>query len=157
MKARDSGMPDEATWSTFFAAETAINRLFGGGRVDGDVVEFGCGYGTFTLPVARRTIGVVTALDIEPEMVALVRQKAADQKSPERAGGAARFRGRRNGPPRRLTVARDDLQSPAFGASRPTVAGGAPSFEGRRSALRHSLAQRHPHSSRAGHRYPPHA
>lgn len=79
MKARDSGMPDEATWSTFFAADAAIDRLFGGGRLDGDVVEFGCGYGTFTLPAAQRTIGVVTALDIEPDMVALVRQKAADE------------------------------------------------------------------------------
>ncbi len=78
MRARDSGMPDEATWSTFFAAETAVDRLFASGCADGDVVEFGCGYGTFTLPAARRTTGVVTALEIEPEMVALVRQKAAD-------------------------------------------------------------------------------
>ncbi len=79
MKARESGMPDKDYWSTFFAAEAAIDRLFGGGRADGDVVDFGCGYGTFTFPVARRTTGVVTALDIEPEMVALVRQNAADQ------------------------------------------------------------------------------
>ncbi|MGA2493622.1 MAG: class I SAM-dependent methyltransferase [Roseiarcus sp.] len=79
MKVRDSGMPDEAFWSTFFSVEAAIDRLFGGGRIEGDVVEFGCGYGTFTLPAARRTTGVVTALDIDPEMAALVRQKAADQ------------------------------------------------------------------------------
>jgi SAM-dependent methyltransferase len=79
MKARDSGMPDEGYWSTFFTADAAIERLFGVGRLDGDVVEFGCGYGTFTLPAARRTNGVVTALDIEPELVAVVRQKAADE------------------------------------------------------------------------------
>lgn len=78
MRVRDSGMPDEAYWSTFFAADAAIDRLFRDGRADGDVVEFGCGYGTFTLPAARRTIGVVTALDIEPDMIARVRQKAAD-------------------------------------------------------------------------------
>jgi len=82
MKARDSGMPDEGYWSTFFAADAAVERLFGGGRLNGDVVEFGCGYGTFTLPAARRTIGVVTALDIEPELVAAVRQKAADENIP---------------------------------------------------------------------------
>lgn len=78
MKGRESGMPDEAYWSTFFDAEAAVGRLLGGGSIIGDVVEFGCGYGTFTVPAARRTTGLVTALDIEPELVALVRVNAAD-------------------------------------------------------------------------------
>lgn len=43
----------------------------------GDVVEFGCGYGTFTLPVAGQVGGRVFALDIEPEMVATTARKAA--------------------------------------------------------------------------------
>jgi SAM-dependent methyltransferase len=42
----------------------------------GDVVEFGCGYGTFTVPVAKSTTGHVFALDIEPEMVAETIRKA---------------------------------------------------------------------------------
>ena len=42
----------------------------------GDVVEFGCGYGTFTLPAARAVGGRVRALDIEPEMVAATARKA---------------------------------------------------------------------------------
>jgi SAM-dependent methyltransferase len=42
----------------------------------GDVVEFGCGYGTFTIPVAKSTAGRVFALDIEPEMVADTVRKA---------------------------------------------------------------------------------
>ena len=42
----------------------------------GDIVEFGCGYGTFTLPAARRTQGIVNALDIDPVMVARVRERA---------------------------------------------------------------------------------
>jgi ubiquinone/menaquinone biosynthesis C-methylase UbiE len=33
-----------------------------------DVVEFGCGYGTFSLSVAHAVGGRVLALDIEPEM-----------------------------------------------------------------------------------------
>lgn len=78
MKVRDSGMPDEAYWSTFFDPEAALDRLFDGNSTDGDVVEFGCGYGTFTFPAARRTTGLVTALDIEPDMAVLVRQKTAD-------------------------------------------------------------------------------
>jgi SAM-dependent methyltransferase len=42
-----------------------------------DVVEMGCGYGTFTLPVALRISGVLTTFDIESEMVERTRQRAA--------------------------------------------------------------------------------
>lgn len=76
MKGRESGMPDEAYWATFFAPEAALDRLLPEDGRTGNMVEFGCGYGTFTLPAARRVAGVVTALDIEPEMVALVHRKA---------------------------------------------------------------------------------
>lgn len=75
MKGRESGMPDEAYWASFFETEAAIDRLLGT-AVLGDVIEFGCGYGSFTVPTARRTAGRVIALDIEPEMVDCVRQKA---------------------------------------------------------------------------------
>lgn len=75
MKGRESGMPDEAYWASFFEAEVAIDRLLGP-AVLGNAIEFGCGYGSFTVPAARRTTGRVIALDIEPEMVDCVRQKA---------------------------------------------------------------------------------
>ena len=75
MKGRESGMPDEAYWASFFEAEAAIDRLVGTAAL-GDVIEFGCGYGSFTVPTARRTAGRVFALDIEPEMVDCVRHKA---------------------------------------------------------------------------------
>jgi ubiquinone/menaquinone biosynthesis C-methylase UbiE len=75
MKGRESGMPDEAYWASFFEAEVAVDRLLGT-AVPGNVIEFGCGYGSFTVPAARRTTGRVIALDIEPQMVACVRQKA---------------------------------------------------------------------------------
>ena len=81
MKGRESDMPDEACWAGFFAAEIAVDRLLGA-AVPGDVIEFGCGYGTFTVPAARRTKGRVTALDIEPEMVDCVRHKAATLELP---------------------------------------------------------------------------
>ena len=80
MKGRDSGMPEEAYWASFFDAEKAMTALLGVDGVRGDVVEFGCGYGTFTFPAARRTSGVVNALDIEPAMVAAVRRKADEQR-----------------------------------------------------------------------------
>ena len=77
MKTRESGMPDEGTWDSYFDPEAILDRL----QIRScDVVEFGCGFGTFTLPAAKRTTGIVYALDIDPGMVALVRSKAAAAK-----------------------------------------------------------------------------
>lgn len=76
MKGRESGMPDEAYWSSFFEPEGMLDRLSVVAGAADNIVEFGCGYGTFTFPAARRTRGLVSALDIEPEMVALVQRKA---------------------------------------------------------------------------------
>jgi ubiquinone/menaquinone biosynthesis C-methylase UbiE len=41
-----------------------------------DVVDFGCGYGTFTLTAASMIKGKIYAFDIEPEMIKTVEQKA---------------------------------------------------------------------------------
>lgn len=81
MKGRESGMPDEAYWASFFEAEAAIDKLLGP-AVQGNVIEFGCGYGSFTVPTARRTTGHVIAQDIEPEMIACVREKAINYALP---------------------------------------------------------------------------
>ncbi len=68
MKIRESGMPDEATWNGFFDPGTIIAQM-GIKGLDGDIAEFGCGYGTFTLAAARVIHGCVHALDLEAEMV----------------------------------------------------------------------------------------
>ena len=75
MKARESAMPDEQMWQAFFDAETALRKL-GLTSACRDVVDFGCGYGTFTIPAARIVSGAVYALEIESEMVELTRCKA---------------------------------------------------------------------------------
>ena len=75
MKGRESGMPDEAVWDAFFNPACILASLDCTG-VCGDVVEFGCGYGTFTLPAAVRVVGRVLALDIEPDMVAATARQA---------------------------------------------------------------------------------
>ncbi|MCM2265461.1 MAG: class I SAM-dependent methyltransferase [Desulfuromonadales bacterium] len=74
MKVRDSGMPDESMWVGFFDPE-AILRTFGIDAGVDDLIEFGCGYGTFTLAAASLVSGTVFALDIEPEMIDLVQEK----------------------------------------------------------------------------------
>jgi SAM-dependent methyltransferase len=75
MKARQSGMPEESTWAGFFTPEVVL-RILGLAPSCGDVVEFGCGYGTFTIPAARMVAGTVHALDIEPEMIRATGAKA---------------------------------------------------------------------------------
>jgi 2-polyprenyl-3-methyl-5-hydroxy-6-metoxy-1,4-benzoquinol methylase len=46
------------------------------------VVEFGCGYGTFTIPAASIVRATVYAFDIESAMVKLVRTKAQQAGRP---------------------------------------------------------------------------
>lgn len=74
MKVRDSGMPAEEMWESFFEPEKILS-FFGIGTETEDVAEFGCGYGTFTLAAARLVLGSVYAFDIEPELIRLVEQK----------------------------------------------------------------------------------
>jgi ubiquinone/menaquinone biosynthesis C-methylase UbiE len=77
MKTRESGMPDEELWSTFFEPATILARL----RLTAacrDVVEFGCGYGTFTVAAARVAQATIHAIDIDPQMVECTRQKAVE-------------------------------------------------------------------------------
>jgi ubiquinone/menaquinone biosynthesis C-methylase UbiE len=76
MKGRESGMPEEAYWSSFFDAEGILERLMVTEGHCYNLVEFGCGYGTFTFSAALRTKGMVKALDIEPNMVSLVEERA---------------------------------------------------------------------------------
>jgi ubiquinone/menaquinone biosynthesis C-methylase UbiE len=75
MKARESGMPDEATWASFFDPPVVLDKLAlsPGCQL---VVEFGCGYGTFTIPAAKQVQGTLFALDIDPAMIDLTRERA---------------------------------------------------------------------------------
>lgn len=79
MKTRESGMPAEEMWHSFFDPETTLARL--GLASDCEcVIDFGCGYGTFSIPAARMVRGTVHALDIEPEMIAVTKAKADQQR-----------------------------------------------------------------------------
>ncbi len=74
MKARDSGMPEREYWERLFDVPLILDAL----KIDesiGDAVEIGCGYGTFTLPVANRIAGVLHSFDIEAAMIAETRAR----------------------------------------------------------------------------------
>jgi len=75
MKTRESGIPDEEMWAGFFNPEQILQKL-GLISATGDMVEFGCGYGTFTIPAARIVTSTVYAIDIEAEMVSIAARKA---------------------------------------------------------------------------------
>ena len=77
MKIRESGMPERDAWDTYFDAELILHEL-GLTSACHDVVEFGCGYGTFTIPAARLVTGTVHALDIDPSMIMVVRSRAEE-------------------------------------------------------------------------------
>jgi len=75
MKTRESGMPDEEIWTGFFNPEKILEKL-GLSSTAGSVVEFGCGYGTFSISAAQMISGRVYAIDIDAEMVTVTAQKA---------------------------------------------------------------------------------
>ena len=77
MKIRESSMPEEAYWETLFDVPLILDRLTFFPQMR-DVVELGCGYGTFTIPVARRIAGVLTTTDIDPVMVERTRQRTEE-------------------------------------------------------------------------------
>jgi trans-aconitate methyltransferase len=62
-------MAAEDCWASFFDPDVAMALLAGAADAPGNVVECGCGYGAFTIPVARRASGLLTALDTEAEAV----------------------------------------------------------------------------------------
>ena len=75
MKTRESGMPDEQTWDSFFDPSLILTKL-GLTAACRNVIEFGCGYGTFTIPAARIISGTLYAIDIDAEMIAATKKKA---------------------------------------------------------------------------------
>ncbi|MAT68535.1 MAG: methyltransferase type 11 [Planctomycetaceae bacterium] len=67
MRIRDSGMPDEEYWETLFDVELILCRL--GIERFHDVAELGCGYGTFSIPVAQSISGTLYTFDVNPAML----------------------------------------------------------------------------------------
>ena len=77
MKLRESGMPEEEYWESLFNVELILDRMGIDGKMR-DVAELGCGYGTFTVAVARRIRGVIETFDVEQMMVDRTLQRAQE-------------------------------------------------------------------------------
>ena len=76
MKLRDSGMPGEEYWETLLDVPLILRELGIGPQIR-DVAELGCGYGTFTIPIARLISGNVYTFDIDPAMVERTKARGA--------------------------------------------------------------------------------
>jgi len=70
-------MPPEEQWSSYFDVEEILNRMLVNSEIM-DAADFGCGYGTFTVPACQRIRGILYAIDIEPEMLHTVELKARE-------------------------------------------------------------------------------
>lgn len=78
MKVRESGMPDEYYWESFFNIKDIFFNLDLNNSIK-DVVEFGSGYGTFTLPAAKIVNGNVYAFEIDALMIKRLTERSKQQ------------------------------------------------------------------------------
>lgn len=78
MKVRDSGMSTEGMWDGFHNVNLILRELQINSKIN-DLVEIGCGYGTFTIPAANKIKGSLYAFDIEKRMLDIVSQKVTKE------------------------------------------------------------------------------
>lgn len=77
MRLRESGMPEEVYWESLFDVDLILNRLEIDERLK-DVIELGCGYGTFTVPTAKRIGGTLNTCDVDQRMVERTQHRCAE-------------------------------------------------------------------------------
>jgi len=78
MKIRESGMPSEPYWESFFDTQFILSQLQLSNTIN-DAVEFGSGYGTFTIPAAKIIKGRLYAIDIDPVMIQRLNNRVAEE------------------------------------------------------------------------------
>lgn len=79
MKVDDSDMPDEIYWESLFNIENIISWI-NPGLFDLPVIEVGGGYGTFTIPIARKIKTNLISYDIEEEMIKRIKARSKEVK-----------------------------------------------------------------------------
>ena len=76
MKVDDSGMPEEAYWNSLFDIEGIVDWLTLSKKT-ATIVEIGCGYGTFIVPIAKKSTGEIYTFDIEPSMIEVAQENVS--------------------------------------------------------------------------------
>ena len=78
MKIRESGMPEIDYWESLFDASQFLGTIGFPQEIE-SVAEFGAGYGTFTLALAKNYAAQVYALDLDGEMLQTTYRRALEQ------------------------------------------------------------------------------
>jgi ubiquinone/menaquinone biosynthesis C-methylase UbiE len=78
MKLRESGMPPEKIWESFFIPEDCL-RSMGIDNKTKNFLDIGCGYGTFLLPAAKIISGRAIGIDIDNQLLSDIKEKAINQ------------------------------------------------------------------------------
>ena len=79
MKIRESGMPGENLWEDFFEPDKILATMELNYNVV-NIADFGCGYGTFTIPASKVIKGTIYAIEIEDKMINRVAERASTEK-----------------------------------------------------------------------------
>lgn len=77
MKYRESGMPSEELWESFFNPVETLKEM----EVDKnirDLIDIGCGYGTFLLPANELISGNAIGIDVDEKMIEICKNKIQD-------------------------------------------------------------------------------
>lgn len=74
MKFRESGMPSEALWDTFFSPLQILEKMDVDNSVD-NLMDVGCGYGTFLVPASEIVREHVIGIDIDRDMIDICKKK----------------------------------------------------------------------------------
>lgn len=75
MKVEDSGMPEETYWNSLFDIDGILKWLPPSTKT-AKTIEIGCGYGTFTVPLAKKLDGSILAIDIESSMIEIAHRNS---------------------------------------------------------------------------------
>ena len=79
MKGRESGMPPKNAWEEFFETGAVLEAMGVDESVE-NAVDFGCGYGTFSITAAKKIRGKLYAMDIDQEMISATQEEADGQR-----------------------------------------------------------------------------
>lgn len=73
-------MPSEATWDVFFKPIDMINKIGINSQIR-TLIDIGCGYGTFLLPIAEIVSSKAIGIDIDDAMIEVCRDKITEHNS----------------------------------------------------------------------------
>jgi len=77
MRIRESGMPPEDYWESFFSVDLILSKLQFNKKIK-DAVEYGSGYGTFSIPASKIIKGTLFAFDIDDSMITILNKKISE-------------------------------------------------------------------------------